>query len=282
MRRGRRDRNTARITPAVITIDQLLNRIRWDREFGRGDFTIGYYDRVQRRIIVVPLRELAIDPADHFAFDVLDTNGELHHVPFHRVRRVFKDGKLIWHRQDEPRSDVTVPYVGAVTDVHGQRTQESAGTREPGSPPTRSASSNRKRGVRPAKFSAGMVVLRRFADTWRCLMLRAFRNWDFPKGEVEAGEGPLAAARREVQEETSLTALDLRWGEVFCETEPYRGGKIARYYLAESPHGEVALPFSLELGRAEHHEYRWVNFAEAKELAPDRLQPIIAWAESLV
>lgn len=111
-------------------------------------------------------------------------------------------------------------------------------------------------------------------------MLRAFRNWDFPKGEVEAGESPLVAARREVREETSLTALDLRWGEVFCETEPYRGGKIARYYLAESPRGEVALPLSPELGRPEHHEYRWVDFAEAKKLAPVRLQPIIAWAES--
>jgi len=263
----------------VITINQLLNRIRWDREFGRGDFVVGYYDRVQRRIITVPLRELSIDPADHFAFDVLDDNGELHHVPFHRVRRVFKGGKLIWHRKDEPRFDGTAPDAGAATDVHGQCRQASAETREPG-PLLGPESSNRKRGVKPAKFSAGMVVLRSFAGTWRCLMLRAFRNWDFPKGEVEAGESPLAAARREVQDETSLTALDLRWGGDFCETEPYRGGKIARYYLAESPHGEVTLPFSPELGRPEHHEYRWVDFSEAKNLAPARLQPIIAWAES--
>jgi bis(5'-nucleosidyl)-tetraphosphatase len=173
-----------------------------------------------------------------------------------------------------------VPYGSAATDVDCQCEQENVGIRESGSPPTRSESSNRKRDVTPAKFSAGMVVLRRFAGVWRCLMLRAFRNWDFPKGEVEAGESPLAAARREVKEETSLTALDLRGGGDFCETEPYRGGKIARYYLAESPHGEVALPFSPELGRPEHHEYRWVGFPEAKKLAPARLQPIIAWAES--
>lgn len=135
--------------------------------------------------------------------------------------------------------------------------------------------------MRPAKFSAGMVVLRRFGDAWRCLMLRAYRNWDFPKGEVEAGENALAAARREVQEETSLAALDMRWGEAFCETEPYRGGKVARYYLAESPRGEITLPVSTELGRPEHHEYRWVSFEEAQRLAPPRLQPIVAWAERL-
>src|SRR3990172_11607397 len=116
--------------------------------------------------------------------------------------------------------------------------------------------------MRPAKFSAGMVVLRRFGDAWRCLMLRAYRNWDFPNGEVETGESALAAARREVREETSLGALDMRWGEAFCETEPYRGGKVARYYLAESPRGEITLPVSTELGRPEHHEYRWVSFEE--------------------
>jgi uncharacterized protein (UPF0248 family) len=85
----------------MITIIQLLNRIRWDPEFGRGDFAIGYYDRMERRIIAVPLRELHIDPADHFAFEVLDDNGVLCSVPFHRVRQVFKNGALIWHRKDE-------------------------------------------------------------------------------------------------------------------------------------------------------------------------------------
>jgi len=56
---------------------------------------------VQRRVIVVPLRELSIDSADHFAFDVLDGDGASHHVPFHRVRQVFKNGALIWRRKDE-------------------------------------------------------------------------------------------------------------------------------------------------------------------------------------
>lgn len=130
----------------------------------------------------------------------------------------------------------------------------------------------------PTKLAAGMVVLRRHDGAWRCLMLRAYRNWDFPKGEVEPGESPLAAARREVQEETSLTAPSMPWGSDYCETAPYRG-KVARYYLAESPEGDVSLPVSAELGRPEHHEFRWVDLEQAKELAPPRLQPILAWAE---
>ena len=34
-------------------------------------------------------------------------------------------------------------------------------------------------------LSAGVVVVRRFPEGWRCLVLRAYRNWHFPKGLVE-------------------------------------------------------------------------------------------------
>ena len=121
-----------------------------------------------------------------------------------------------------------------------------------------------------------MVLLRRFDGEWRCLMLRAYRNWDFPKGEIESGEHPLDAARREVREETGLTEIALTWGERYCETPPY-GGKVARYYLGESRAGPVVLPVSPELGRPEHHEFRWVNLREAQSLAPARLQPVLIW-----
>lgn len=121
-----------------------------------------------------------------------------------------------------------------------------------------------------------MIILRRFPGEWRCLMLRAYRNWDFPKGELEAEEDPLAAARREVREETTLNAVAMPWGDEYCETAPY-GGKVARYYLGEARDGSVSLPVSPELGRAEHHEFRWVSFEEARALAPARLQPVLAW-----
>ena len=134
----------------------------------------------------------------------------------------------------------------------------------------------------PARRSAGVVVVRCTDGAWRCLVLRAFRNWDFPKGLVEPGEDALAAALREVREETSLAGLELRWGEAFRETAPYAGGKVARYYLAASPTGTVELPVSTELGRPEHHEYGWVGFEEAGALLPARLLPVLAWARSLV
>jgi bis(5'-nucleosidyl)-tetraphosphatase len=133
-----------------------------------------------------------------------------------------------------------------------------------------------------SKFSAGAVVLRPAGDGWRYLLLRVFRTWDFPKGGLESGEAPLQAAVREVEEETALTTLEFRWGEVYRETARYSAGKVARYYVAASLEGRVSLPVNPELGRPEHHEFRWVSYAEAKRLLPERLQPILEWVHELV
>jgi 8-oxo-dGTP pyrophosphatase MutT (NUDIX family) len=126
------------------------------------------------------------------------------------------------------------------------------------------------------RLSAGVVVVRRLPQGWRFLLLRAFRNWDFPKGIVEPGEEPLAAAQREVREETSIADLRFDWGAEYRETEPYNH-KIARYYLAVTPGAEVTLPISPELGRPEHHEFRWVELEQALTLCPARLVPILHW-----
>ena len=129
----------------------------------------------------------------------------------------------------------------------------------------------------PARLSAGVVVVRRCPQGWRILLLRAYRNWDFPKGQVEPGEEPLAAARREVREEAGIDDLRFEWGEDFRETEPYAKGKVARYYLAATPAEHLTLPVNPELGHPEHHEYRWVSLPEALALAPPRLAPILRW-----
>lgn len=131
--------------------------------------------------------------------------------------------------------------------------------------------------------SAGVIVVRRHDEQWRYLLLRAYQYWDFPKGLVEEGEETLAAAVREVEEETTLVVLNFSWGHVYKETPPYgRLRKIARYYIAESPAGEVGLPVSPELGRPEHDEFRWVGRAEAYDLVSPRVQLILSWSDTIL
>jgi 8-oxo-dGTP pyrophosphatase MutT (NUDIX family) len=127
-------------------------------------------------------------------------------------------------------------------------------------------------------LSAGVIPIRKTANGWRVLVLRAYKNWDFPKGRVEPGEDPLDAAKREATEETGLTDLQFPFGEAYRETLPYAGGKIARYYLAQTSEHEIRLPVSSALGRPEHHQWRWVSLAEAEDLLPPRLALVLDWA----
>lgn len=131
------------------------------------------------------------------------------------------------------------------------------------------------------RLSAGAAILRLTARGRRYLLLRAYSYWDFPKGEVEAGETPLQAAIREVREETGLDALEFRWGEQYRETAPYSRGKISRYYLACTAEERVVLAPNPVTGIREHMEYRWLEYPAATALAAPRVKLILEWAESL-
>ena len=78
---------------------ELFSRIRWDEDFAKAEFAIGYYDRVADRVIVVPFIELSF-PVDHqLFFELLDSHGEVRRIPFHRVREIHRNGHCIWRRQ---------------------------------------------------------------------------------------------------------------------------------------------------------------------------------------
>jgi len=82
----------------MIAIQELLHRIRWDPEFGKAEFEIGYDDHVARRVVRVPFGRVRLERGAHFAFDAVEDDGSTHMVPFHRVREVWRDGRLIWQR----------------------------------------------------------------------------------------------------------------------------------------------------------------------------------------
>lgn len=103
--------------------------------------------------------------------------------------------------------------------------------------------------------SAGVIIL----DGEDVLILRAYQNWDFPKGQVDPGETVLHAAVRETAEETGLMV-----GEDYIltgdEAPPITYGsgksrKTATYFLANRiSDRRPFLPVSDKLGRPEHDE----------------------------
>ncbi len=84
----------------MIPIHKLLDRIRWDPDFSKGNFHLGYYDRAEDRIVLVPLREVTFPQDSPQTFQLVDIEGQVHRIPFHRVREVYKDSQRIWHRPD--------------------------------------------------------------------------------------------------------------------------------------------------------------------------------------
>jgi 8-oxo-dGTP pyrophosphatase MutT (NUDIX family) len=114
--------------------------------------------------------------------------------------------------------------------------------------------------------SAGGVVFRIADGAPVFLLIRdSYKNWGFPKGHLETGEQPEAAALREVSEETGLSDLLLRGRIDTIDWHfRFRGRlihKICHFYLMET--GET----STSPQRAEGiTACRWLPFAEAEEL----------------
>lgn len=134
----------------------------------------------------------------------------------------------------------------------------------------------------PEVLSCGIVLARPAGSGYVTLMLRAYQHWDFPKGLVEPGETPIDAARRELAEETGVGSVDFEWGDRYFETGPYSRGKTARYYLARTDEDKVVLGPSPETGQPEHHEWRWVNFDTAHDIASPRVRTVVGWARQII
>lgn len=84
-------------------IEQLLNRIKWDPEFGTGAFALGYWDRVARVEKTVPFTPGSME-AGTGTFLAVGDDGVAVRIPLHRVRSVYRNGRTIWRRRPEETS----------------------------------------------------------------------------------------------------------------------------------------------------------------------------------
>jgi uncharacterized protein (UPF0248 family) len=88
----------------MIPIHELLNRIRWDPEFGRGRLEIGFFDRHEGVIHRVALRDVAFPNSGEHVFQFVDEGGQHRRVPFHRIREVWRMRSRYGSRQCSQRT----------------------------------------------------------------------------------------------------------------------------------------------------------------------------------
>lgn len=115
--------------------------------------------------------------------------------------------------------------------------------------------------------SAGAVVYRETEDGERLFLLlqpAPGKPWGFPKGKLDRGETVEAAARREIAEETGLTAITL--DPEFRHAIQYlfhRGRTVVTkdvtYFLAHTDSTAVRISH-------EHTAFRWASLDDSMEL----------------
>ncbi len=133
------------------------------------------------------------------------------------------------------------------------------------------------------EVSAGGIVFRRDGERTFYLLIRdPYRNWGFPKGHLEEGEEPSAAAIREVGEETGLGGLELRAAvETIDWTFRFRGRqihKVCHFFLMETEQRRT-VPQSAEGITA----CRWASYEQAtKMIAYDNARAVLAQAHALL
>lgn len=129
--------------------------------------------------------------------------------------------------------------------------------------------------------SCGALIFRDEGGKRLYLLLHyAGGHWDFPKGHVEKGEGEEQTARREIKEETGISALEIIPG--FQETVSYsfrhNTGEMAQkqvmFFLAKTDEKLVHLS-------DEHIGFAWLSYPAAKKKATyENARSLLEKAES--
>ena len=79
----------------MIYIKDLLNKIKWDKNLNQEEYSIGYFDRVSKKLVWIDFKEIK-DIEGNFL--ILEKEGREVNIPLHRIREVKQRGKQIWRR----------------------------------------------------------------------------------------------------------------------------------------------------------------------------------------
>jgi uncharacterized protein (UPF0248 family) len=84
----------------------ILNKVKWDENENPEDYSIGYEDRISKKIVEIQFTEIKRIEG---TFLVVEKDMEEASIPVHRIRVVKKKGTIVWERPkagEEPSKSV--------------------------------------------------------------------------------------------------------------------------------------------------------------------------------
>ena len=114
----------------------------------------------------------------------------------------------------------------------------------------------------PREISAGAVVFRKTKHGPKFLLLHyTLGHWDFPKGNIEKGEGEQDTVCREIEEETGIKRITFIDGfrEIIKYYYKWKGEgifKIVVFFLVTTRKKKVSISH-------EHQGYDWLAYEDA-------------------
>lgn len=81
----------------MISIIDLLNKIKWDKNLKEEEYSIFYFDRIRKVLIKIEYKDIKRVENN---FMILERDNEEVNIPLHRIRRVERNKKLIWERKN--------------------------------------------------------------------------------------------------------------------------------------------------------------------------------------
>jgi len=79
----------------MISIKNILNKIKWDKNENPLDYSIGYWDNIDKKIIFIRFDEIKKIEGNFLLLDGVKET----YIPMHRIREVSKKKKIIWKRK---------------------------------------------------------------------------------------------------------------------------------------------------------------------------------------
>ena len=76
-------------------IQNLLNKIKWDKRENPEQYIIFYFDRILNKLIKIPYTKIKRLEGSFMAL----VNEEEPNIPLHRIKKVMKNNVIVWERK---------------------------------------------------------------------------------------------------------------------------------------------------------------------------------------